>query len=62
MVLCLKCAEAVTSMVLGDEESDNLQSWFPSSFRVSEARLKRAFEGRRNVKPPPEPLETRSHM
>lgn len=62
MVLCLKCAEAVTSMLLGKETLDGIQEWFLESFHISQQRLETVFEGRRNQHAPPEPLETRSHV
>lgn len=53
MVLCLKCAEALTHMVLGDERSE--YEWFPESFRITEKRLNEVvFEGRKGMKAPPE--------
>ena len=45
MVLCWLCAKAVTSMILGNDNED-LNSWFPRSFRVTEERLKKRFSGR----------------
>ncbi|KAH7069159.1 FAD dependent oxidoreductase [Paraphoma chrysanthemicola] len=49
MVLCLKSAEALVSMLLGQGKP----AWFPASFVVSEERLgrvrKRGFGGRRDM-------------
>jgi len=51
MVLCLKCAEALTHMVVGDESSQ--YAWFPESFRITEGRLREVvFQGRKGMKPP----------
>lgn len=51
MVLCLKCAEALTHMVVGDDESE--YTWFPESFRITEKRLNEViFEGRKGMKAP----------
>ncbi|KAF1990831.1 FAD dependent oxidoreductase [Aulographum hederae CBS 113979] len=48
MVLCLKSAEALVKMVLGDEERE--LEWFPQSFRVSEERLEKKFGGLKDRK------------
>lgn len=45
MVLCWLCAKAITSMLLG-EDGEQLDSWFPKSFRVNSERLKKRFSGR----------------
>ena len=61
MVLCLKSAEALVAMLLGEDES--LASWFPNSFRITEERLRVPFEGRRNAEQPPqELLDTKSRL
>lgn len=44
MTLCLMCAQALTEMLLGGNEAQ-LDSWFPSVFRVSEHRLRQKFVG-----------------
>ena len=63
MALCLKCAEALTTMMVGnDEEVTALNGWFPEAFKVTQARLKMVFTGRINIKAPDETVETRSHI
>ena len=67
MVMCLKCAEALTTMITGTHgEQQQLDTWFPRAFRLTAERIsilkKQKFEGRRNVKPPREALEERSHI
>jgi hypothetical protein len=53
MVLCLKCAEALTHMLCGDGKE--AYDWFPESFMITEKRLKETmFEGRKGMKAPPE--------
>lgn len=53
MVLCLKSAEALTHMLCGDENES--YEWFPSSFVITEKRLRETmFEGRKAMKAPPE--------
>jgi hypothetical protein len=37
MVLCLKCAEALASIMLGDDRME--LEWFPESFRINKDRL-----------------------
>lgn len=51
MVMCLKCAEAVVGMVLGDE---TWKEWFPKCCVLSEERLDRKFEGRLGMRAPGE--------
>lgn len=46
MVLCWLCAKALSSMVLGREEEEKLDDWFPRCFRVSRERLGKKFSGR----------------
>jgi glycine/D-amino acid oxidase-like deaminating enzyme len=46
MVLCLKAAEALVSMMQDGE----WPTWFPASFVVSEERLEREFGGRTDMK------------
>ncbi|KAI0178752.1 FAD dependent oxidoreductase [Hypoxylon sp. FL1284] len=49
MVLCWMCARAlVTMMQDGAGADDELSSWFPEVFRITEERLRLAFKGRRN--------------
>ena len=43
MVLCFLCAKALTEMMLGND-GEELQSWFPNAFRVSQKRLEVKFE------------------
>ena len=67
MVLCLKSAEALVTMMLGDNnQKSHLDTWFPRSFRLTRERVEKLklqkFEGRRNVKPPPELLEERTQV
>lgn len=53
MVLCLKCAEALTHMILGNDERE--YEWFPESFGITSKRINEAvFEGRKGMKAPPE--------
>lgn len=48
MVLCLKSAEALATMITGDAaEVKKLDEWFPRSFRVTKERLGTKFKGRR---------------
>ncbi|KAI1777475.1 FAD dependent oxidoreductase [Hypoxylon cercidicola] len=47
MVLCWMCARAlVTMMEGGDGADDELSSWFPEVFKITEARLRLTFKGR----------------
>jgi len=46
MVLCFLCAKAVSCMLLGREEEEGLESWFPGCFRVTSERLEKRFSGR----------------
>jgi glycine/D-amino acid oxidase-like deaminating enzyme len=48
MVLCLKSAEALVSMILGEGKPE----WFPESFSVTEKRLKTGFRGRTDMQVP----------
>ena len=43
MVLCFLCAKALTHMLL-DEDDDELAYWFPTAYRMSEARLHARFK------------------
>ena len=44
MVLCLKCAEALTDMLLGEE--DKCREWFPEAFRIGKERMSKKYTGR----------------
>ncbi|KAI1341069.1 FAD dependent oxidoreductase [Xylariaceae sp. FL0016] len=44
MVLCWMCARALAAM-MGGRDDDELRSWFPEVFRVSERRLSVKFKG-----------------
>ncbi|KAK4230157.1 putative fad dependent oxidoreductase [Podospora fimiseda] len=47
MVLCWMCAKALVEMMEeGSDGSRRLDGWFPRSFRITEERLKKRFEGR----------------
>ncbi|KAK4164592.1 FAD dependent oxidoreductase [Cladorrhinum sp. PSN259] len=50
MVLCWMCAKALVAMMDGEGDDDpndsRLDAWFPDSFRISEERLKKRFQGR----------------
>ena len=59
--MCFKCAVGLTSMMLGDK-IDILNNWFPTSFMITQDRLGKVFEGRRDHKPQIEILETRSQL
>ena len=48
-------------MMLGDK-IDNLNNWFPTSFMITQDRLGKVFQGRRDHKPQIEILETRSQL
>jgi len=53
MVLCLKSAEAVTHIIMGDDKDEF--DWFPDSFLITEERLSKGkFKGRQGMKAPPE--------
>ncbi|KAI9698849.1 MAG: hypothetical protein M1820_007356 [Bogoriella megaspora] len=43
MVLCLKCAEALTDMLMGETA---YKEWFPEAFRITEERLQKEYTGR----------------
>lgn len=45
MVLCWLCAKAASEMVLG-KDGPQLDSWFPTCFRVSQERLAKKFDSR----------------
>jgi glycine/D-amino acid oxidase-like deaminating enzyme len=55
MVLCFLCAKAVTSMILGQKEEEELKGWFPECYRISEERLGKKFMGRTKATGAPEP-------
>ncbi|KAI9655292.1 MAG: hypothetical protein M1821_005439 [Bathelium mastoideum] len=44
MVLCLKCAEALTCMLLGEE--DQCRDWFPETFKITKERMGKTYTGR----------------
>ncbi|KAK3347152.1 FAD dependent oxidoreductase [Lasiosphaeria hispida] len=46
MVLCWVCAKALVEMMEG-RDGEELETWFPEVFRVSEERMAKRFEGRR---------------
>ena len=52
MVLCWKSAEALVEMMQG-RDGDELASWFPAAFRISEERLAQRFGSQ--VQPNAEP-------
>jgi len=53
MVLCLKSAEALTHIIMGDAKEEF--NWFPDCFLITEERLSRGkFKGRQGMKAPPE--------
>ena len=45
MVLCWKCAEALVEMMEG-RDGEELESWFPQVFRLTEERMAKRFQGR----------------
>lgn len=51
MVLCFHTAKALVTMMKG-EDDEELDSWFPRAFRMSEDRLKHRFRGRLHEKSP----------
>jgi hypothetical protein len=51
MVLCLKCAEALTHMIFFD--GPEKIPWFPESLLVTQKRLDEVvFDGRKDMKAP----------
>lgn len=47
MVLCWMCAKALVEMMMTENAGNNgLETWFPDSFKISEERLKKRFQGR----------------
>ncbi|KAK6956916.1 hypothetical protein Daesc_002198 [Daldinia eschscholtzii] len=47
MVLCWMCARALTTMINGNPgENEELNSWFPEVYRITEGRLSLTFKGR----------------
>ncbi|OTB13293.1 hypothetical protein K445DRAFT_385046 [Daldinia sp. EC12] len=47
MVLCWMCAHALTTMINGNPgENEELNSWFPEVYRITEERLRLTFKGR----------------
>lgn len=60
MVLCFHTAKALVTMVDG-KDKEELNSWFPQAFRMSEDRLKHKFRGRLHEKTPMD-IEGRSQL
>ncbi|RMZ03605.1 hypothetical protein D0862_05600 [Hortaea werneckii] len=55
MVWCLKSAEALVGMMVGDEaERKVIQHWFPQSSVVTADRMKATFMGRKDLRAPGE--------
>ncbi|KAK0257930.1 hypothetical protein LTS09_007123 [Friedmanniomyces endolithicus] len=55
MVWCLKAAEALVEMVMGDEgEQTAVDKWLPRSARMSRERMGRRFMGRKDLRAPGE--------
>ncbi|KAK0991454.1 hypothetical protein LTR54_011821 [Friedmanniomyces endolithicus] len=55
MVWCLKAAEALVEMVMGDEgEQTAVDEWLPRSARMSRERMGRRFMGRKDLRAPGE--------
>ncbi|PGH17156.1 hypothetical protein AJ79_01294 [Helicocarpus griseus UAMH5409] len=52
MVHCFLCAQALTSMIFGDDEK-TLDSWFPRAYKVTSERLKQRLDHR--ITPSPKP-------
>ncbi|KAK0709865.1 FAD dependent oxidoreductase [Lasiosphaeria miniovina] len=46
MVLCWMCARALVDMIEGRDANNELDSWFPRAFRITEERLAKRFQGR----------------
>ena len=44
MVLCLKCAEGLTHMLLSEEQE--CKGWFPKSFTITKERIRKDYTGR----------------
>ena len=60
MVWCLKAAEAVVEMMVGDVEQRRvLEGWFPGSARLTRERMRGMFRGRRDLRAPGEGGEGR---
>ncbi|KAL8644100.1 MAG: hypothetical protein Q9226_007934 [Calogaya cf. arnoldii] len=51
MVLCFLTAKALVTMMDGEDEEE-VKTWFPQAFRMSEGRLKYKFQGRLHEKAP----------
>ncbi|KAI8625976.1 FAD dependent oxidoreductase [Xylariaceae sp. FL1651] len=56
MVLCWMCAKALVEMMQG-RDSEELHSWFPDIFRVSEQRFNLKFKGRMHTRGDPSASE-----
>lgn len=55
MVWCLKAAEALVEMMLGDAAAQRVVcGWFPQSAVISRERMRRKFTGRRDLRAPGE--------
>ncbi|CAJ2505757.1 Uu.00g131510.m01.CDS01 [Anthostomella pinea] len=57
MVLCWMCARALVAMMEGHDNQE-LDSWFPEAFRVSEKRLALSFRGRLHTGAEPSPYDS----
>lgn len=56
MVWCLKAAEALVEMMVGDAAARRkVEEWFPNSARISKERMQVKFEGRKDLRKPEEP-------
>lgn len=51
MVMCLLAAQALVEMINGKDD-ENLDEWFPRSFRIEPDRLKHKFRGRLHTEVP----------
>ena len=56
IVLCFLCAKAVTAMIEG-RDGEELRSWFPECYRVTEERMSKVFQGRLKSSGAPEPIQ-----
>lgn len=54
MVLCFLCAKAAARMIQG-VDVEELDSWFPSVYRVTEERMRKRFGGKSRASGAPEP-------
>ncbi|KIV85327.1 hypothetical protein PV11_01030 [Exophiala sideris] len=60
MVLCFLCAKAVVQMIQG-KNGDELDSWFPRCYRVTEERMQKQFRGKTLSGAPEPPIQNGSH-